>query len=176
MLHIPHLAASAVAPQRDARKLPNIGSDQDAKSSLELIEQEQKERGKLRARSMEKIKKSISCLQKPFEIFNAQRDTLGVTFLMRPSPSFSTAHGRWDNGDTADSFNLYALTVRQSAFVVDKAVMFDHLHHLSHSFEQIEDTQSQILRRHESFTFDILDSPEAKVLIVYSAKAQKRLL
>ena len=46
-LHIPHLAASTVVPERDALmiielKLSKIGSNQDAEKSLELFAQEQK--------------------------------------------------------------------------------------------------------------------------------------
>jgi len=193
-LHIPHLAASAVAPKRDALmkielELRKIGSDQDAEKSLELFAQEQEALAKLRARSMEKIKKSINCLQEAFVTFKAQEDKLGVKFLVRPSgflqsplahylnrPSFSTEQGRWENGETADPFNPCTRMVMENAFEMGKTVLFDHLHHRSNSCEDIEDTQSQILSRHESFTFDILESLAAKVIIVYSVKVQKRLL
>ena len=133
-LHIPRLAASAVAPERDALmilelELPQIGSDQDAGKSLELFAQGQEEVAKLRARSMEKIKNSINCLQKAFVAFKAQEDKLGVKFLVRPSrslqsplaqylnqPSFSTEHGRWENGGTADPFNPCTRMVIENAF------------------------------------------------------------
>ena len=137
---------------------------------------------------MEKIKKSINCLQEAYVTFKAQENKLGVKFLVRPSgflqyplahylnqPSFSTEHGRWENGETADPFNPCTRMVIENAFEMGKTVMFDHLHHRPHSCEDIEDTQSQILRRHESFTFDILESLEAKIIIVYGAKVQKRL-
>lgn len=58
----------------------------------------------------------------------------------------------------------------ENAFEPGKTVIFDHLHHRSRSCEDIENIQSQILRRHESFT------SEAKVIIVYGVKVQKRLL
>lgn len=64
----------------------------------------------------------------------------------------------------------------ENAFEKVKTVNFDHLLHRSPSYEDLEDIQSQILRRHESFTFDILESLEAKVIIVYGVKVQKRLL
>lgn len=64
----------------------------------------------------------------------------------------------------------------ENAFEPGKTVMFDHLHHRSQSCEDIENIQSQILSRHESFTSNILESLEAKVIIVYGVKVQQRLL
>lgn len=55
-------------------------------------------------------------------------------------------------------------------------MMLDHFHRRSNDCNDVEDENSSVLKRHESFTFDILASSEAKVIILYGGKVQKRLL
>ena len=55
-------------------------------------------------------------------------------------------------------------------------MMFDHVLRRSDDCDDIEDENSSVVRRHESFTFDILTSLEAKVIILYGGKVQMRLL
>lgn len=50
-------------------------------------------------------------------------------------------------------------------------MMFDHMHNRSQTSEDIKNTQSEVVRRHESFTLD-----EAKVIVVYGVKVPSRLL
>lgn len=71
-------------------ELSRLRSDQDSEKSLEVFAQKQEELAKLRARSMEKIKKPINCLQEAFMTFKAQETKLGIKFLVRPSGSLQS--------------------------------------------------------------------------------------
>lgn len=64
----------------------------------------------------------------------------------------------------------------ENAFRAERTMMLDHIHCRSATCEDIEDEQSLLGQRHESFTNEILASLQAKVVILYGVKLQRRVL
>lgn len=138
---------------------------------------------------MQELKKPIHDLSKAFVRFKEQETKHGEKYLVKPSgslesqlahylnqPSISTSGDRLENGETADEHSPCTRMLMDNAFQRGHAMMLDHVHRRSVDSVDIEDEGSSVLKRHESFTFDILASSEAKVIILYGGKVQKRLL
>ena len=66
--------------------------------------------------------------------------------------------------------------IQKNGYAEDETLMMDHLHYRTHISEDITEVESPTLQRHEKFTSEILESLEAKVIIVYGSKMQKRLI
>lgn len=71
---------------------------------------------------------------------------------------------------------VYTRMLIDNAFQRGHTMMLDHVHRRSCDCDGVEDENSCIIKRRESFTFDILASSEAKIIILYGGKVQKRLL
>ena len=169
-------------------ELPEIDTSSFDLELLKQFKEEQEHLQMLEARSMSRLRKSIVDTEKAFKMFKIQElehDTIG---LVKPSgtlqarlghylnqPSFSTIQNAYD-GETADDSNPCIRMILENGYAENKALIMDHLHDRSHTSEDITEVDSPTLQRHEEFTSEILESLEAKVVIVYSSKVQNRLI
>lgn len=116
-------------------------------------------------------------MSKAFIKFKEQETKHGEKYFVKPSgslesqlahylnqPSFSTNEDRLENGETADEHSPCTRTLMDNAFQPRHTMMLDHFHRRSNDCDDVEDENSSVLKRHESFTFDILASSEAKVI------------
>jgi len=89
-------------------------------------------------------------------------------------PSYTTS--RIANGETADITNGCLAMIMGNAFRKDETLVFDHMHRRSDQSRGLEEYPTQIIDRHESFTRQILESSQAKVIIMYGKKVQERIM
>lgn len=89
-------------------------------------------------------------------------------------PSYTTS--RIANGETADITNGCLAMIMGNAFRKDETLVFDHMHRRSDQSRGLEEYPTQIIDRHEAFTRQILESSQAKVIIMYGKKVQERIM
>ena len=65
---------------------------------------------------------------------------------------------------------------RNDAFRKDETLVFDHMHRRSDQSRGLEKHPIQIIDRHGAFNRQILESSQAKVIIMYGKKVQERLM
>ena len=58
----------------------------------------------------------------------------------------------------------------------DETLVFDHMHRRSDQSRGLEEYPTQIIDRHEALTRQILESSQAKVIIIYGKKVQERIM
>ena len=89
-------------------------------------------------------------------------------------PSFTSDN--ISNGETADLTNGCIAMIMSNAFRRGHTMIFDHLHRRSVRSEGLKEYPRLITERHETFTRQICESIEAKVVIIYGSKLQRRVL
>lgn len=63
-----------------------------------------------------------------------------------------------------------------NAFRKDETLVFDHMHRRSDQSRGLEECPKQIIDRHEALTRQILESSQAKVIIMYGKKFRERMI
>ena len=170
-------------------ELPEIDTSSFDLELLKQFKEKQEHLQMLEARSMSCLRKSIVDIEKAFKIFKIQEMEHDAIGLVKPSgtlqarlghylnqPSFSTIQNVYEDGETADDSNPCIRMILENGYAENKALIMDHLHYRSHTSEDITEVDSLTLQRHEGFTSEILESLEAKVVIVYGSNVQNRLI
>jgi hypothetical protein len=141
------------------------------------------------------LRKPVHDLDVAFEEFKRLEQATWLEFekhpnadhLVRPSgslrstiahylnePSFTS--DKISNGETADLTNGCIAMIMENAFQKGHTMIFDHLHRRSPRSEGLKEYPRSIIERHETFTRQICESIEAKVVILYGSKLQRRVL
>ena len=89
-------------------------------------------------------------------------------------PSYTTS--RIANDETADITNGCIALIMSNAFRKDQTLLFDHMHRRSEQPKGLEEYPTQVRQCHKTFIRQLLESSQAKVVMIYEKKVQDRIM